>query len=347
MRKKIKLTATIYAVICTLTAIVFLFTNRTAALIAALCLVFPIAVALFIYLLNETVKKTSGYKATIPDTSAYPTNEWYRNHLERNFDIINIGSSSAKCAFNYEGLPIKAFNWGERPQSLENGFKILKTYFSILKRDGIVLIPLGPLSGLDVEGKWGAKANDKYYYLLPPALIDNYFSIAMRRKYPIVFNPVDSAKYLIKQAIRRTKENNGQHMEDTFQDDSEKWIKSWMEEFSIDSFDAPISETNKTGQNKRIALLEQIIAFCIERNLRPAILIPPIHKSLAEKFPPAFRENYIYNFVHNANKQNVPFFNYIDDERFDDEKYFRNSFLLNEEGAKKFTKIVLNDINLL
>ena len=278
--------------------------------------------------------------------SLYPTNEWYREHLERNFDVVNIGSSSARYAFDYSGLPVKAFNWGEQPQSLNNGFKILKTYFSILKKGGTVIISLCPLSGLDIEGKWGKDANDKYYYILPSELINDYSSVAKRRNYPLVYYPITSIKNLLRKTLGK---ENGQNTElvKTFVDDSEKWIRIWKAQFGITSFEEPLSEANNKGQERRIALLKDILAFCIERDLRPIIVIPPMHSSLASKFTSRFRENYIYSFVNKANIFKVPFLNYMDDERFDDDKYFYNSFFLNEEGAKTFTKIVLKDLQVL
>ena len=104
-----------------------------------------------------------------------------------------------------------------------------------------------------------------------------------------------------------------------------------------------MSEENKVGQSKRIALLSDIMDFCLRRNLRPVIVIPPMHPSLALKLS----DNYIYSFIRRSNKANVPFFNYMDDSRFSDDVYFKNSFLLNEVGAKYFTKIFLKELGLI
>lgn len=32
----------------------------------------------------------------------YPKNEWYRKHLERNFDFINFGDYLSVCNFDYD-----------------------------------------------------------------------------------------------------------------------------------------------------------------------------------------------------------------------------------------------------
>lgn len=306
-----------------------------------LCIIFCVILGL---LLNRWVKTTLWFRSVIPDLDNYPTNYWYREHLARNYDIVNIGSSSAKNAFDYSGIDIKAFNWADQPQSLSYGYKVLKTYFSILKNDGIVVISLGPFSGLDVDDKWAKYINDKYYYILDPNLIDDYRHVALRRTYPLLMSPFKSFKALVNKLLRRNVDKTNSNV---FISDEEKWYIGWLEEFNIEDINAPLSEENEVGQSKRIALLSDIMDFCLRRNLRPVIVIPPMHPSLALKLSDKFRENYIYSFIRRSNKANVPFFNYMDDSRFSDDVYFKNSFLLNEVGAKYFTKIFLKELGLI
>lgn len=303
------------------------------------------AVFILTLLLNIKVKKTAWFKSTIPDLNNYPTNKWYREHEERNYDIVNIGSSSAKHAFDYSGLGIKAFNWAEQPQSLSYGFKILKTYFSILKNGGTVIIPLCPFSGLDTGRTWHNGVNDRYFYLLDHVFIENYNDTALRRNYPLIADPIKSMKELVKITLKKChdekKDVGG------FVDDSDKWIKGWLSEFCITDMEAGLSQENKKGREKRIKLLSDIINFCIERDLKPVIVIPPMHPTLSSKFSESFRENYIYSFIRTANQKNVLFLDYIDDIRFREDKLYLNSFFLNEVGAKLFTNILLKDIGLL
>lgn len=341
MKKKLLILLVLYLIVV---AILFVYTPIWISATLLLLAIIGITLLYIVFRLNELVKKTKWFTDGIPDIENYPTNEWYRIHEERNYDIVNIGSSSAKYAFDYSGMNIKAFNWAEQPQSLDNGFKILKTYFSILKKDGIVILSLGPFSGLDVNGKWAKDANDKYYYILDSYLIDNYGNVSFRRKYPLIVYPKQSLKELIKKILNK---NVHRKISDGFIDDSEKWMSGWCHEFNIDDIDAPMSDENRKGKNKRIALLSEMIEFCIERTLKPIIVIPPMHPSLAFKFTGKFRENYIYSFIRAANQKNVLFLDYIDDIRFREDKLYRNSFFLNEIGAKLFTNILLKDIGLL
>ena len=57
-------------------------------------------------ILDNLVRKTNWYRNLIPNIENYPGDKWYRKHLDRNFDIVNIGSSSAVFCFDYEGLGV-------------------------------------------------------------------------------------------------------------------------------------------------------------------------------------------------------------------------------------------------
>lgn len=308
-----------------------------------ICFYFGGIVCLFV---NRLVKHTNWYRNVIPDMSNYPTNEWYRTNLSRNYQVVNIGSSSAKYALDYDSCGVKAFNWAEQPQSLYYGFCILKTYFSILKKDGTVIIPLGPFSGLDVDGKWPSDANDKYFYTLSPQFIQDFYKVAQRRKYPLFYHPRTSLKKLLKDDPIRVFDNEG-CICSSFEKDAFQWVNNWKKEFGITDMEVPLSSENFQGQQKRIRLLSDIIDFCQERDLKVVIIIPPLHKCLSNLFSENFRQNYIYNFIDNANKNRVRFLNFMDDSRFQKDEYFYNAFLMNKKGASYFTKCLLTDLQII
>lgn len=303
----------------------------------------PFALLLF---LNRLVKKTNWYRNVIPDESNYPDNEWYRSHLERNYDVVNVGSSSAVFAFDYTGLNVKAFNWAMQPQSLEYSFKILKMYFSILAQKGIVLIPFSPFSGLSVAGKWPATANDKYYTILDSTLVDDYESVKRRRNYPLFTQPRTALKRLIKDVPRHVcgTRIKSCRTEEEFRQDAERWMEIWKKEFNIENLSAPLSDENKKGAESRRQSLSEMIDFCLVRELRPVLVLPPMHPALSRLFTKEFRENYIYSFLRRTNTRNILFLDYFDDKRFVSAEDYDNSFFLSQEGARRFTRIVLEDV---
>lgn len=303
----------------------------------------PFALPLF---LNRLVKKTNWYRNVIPDEANYPDNEWYRTHLERNYDVVNVGSSSAVFAFDYTGLNVKAFNWAMQPQSLEYSFKILKMYFSILAQKGIVLIPFSPFSGLSVAGKWPATANDKYYTILDSTLVDDYESVKRRRNYPLFTQPRTALKRLVKDVPRHVSDTRIKscHTEEEFRQDAERWMEIWKKEFNIENLSAPLSDENKKGAESRRQSLSEMIDFCLERELRPVLVLSPMHPALSSLFTKEFKENYIYSFLRRTNTRNILFLDYFDDKRFVSAEDYDNSFFLSQEGARRFTRIVLEDV---
>lgn len=296
--------------------------------------------------LNKQVKHTNWYKNAIPDIGNYPTNEWYRKNVERNYDIVNLGSSSAVYAFDYTEIGLKAFNWALQPQSMEYSFKVLQNFFSILRPKGIVMIPLCPLSALKVD-TWSAMANDRYYHILSPELIENYKEVAKRRQYPLLCLTKDSLKRLIKDVPQKGMQNKICKSREDFKQDAKKWIDSWSREFDIVDLDATLSEQNKNRMQNRMTTVSEMVSFCQVRNLQPVIVITPMHSALAEQFSPEFRKNYLYAPFEKFSNQGILFLDYIDDERFAKDEYFINSFFMNKNGAKFFTKQVLEDLKLL
>lgn len=307
------------------------------------------AVFAFPLLLNTMVKRTNWYNNVKLAKGNYPDNDWYRTHFERNYDVVNLGSSSALYGFDYTGLGVKAFNWASQPQSLEYSFKILKCYFSILRQKGIVLIPFSPFTGLSVTGKWAESAYDKYYGILDYTLIDNFERMRRRREYPLLSSPKTSLKRLIKDVPKKTSFRTCAKCKtvEQFKADADNWHKGWMKEFGIHDLDAPLSTENIEGANSRKKLLNEMIGFCLNRDLCPVIVMPPCHPALSKLFTPKFRENYIYSFIKSANVYEAPFLDYFDDERFVEDKDYDNAFFLSEEGARKFTKVVLTDIGVI
>jgi hypothetical protein len=136
--------------------------------------------------------------------------------------------------------------------------------------------------------------------------------------------------------------------EQQMQANAECWINSWLKEFSVKSFDEPLSLLNRDNVSDAAATLDEIIRFCKSCNARPVMVIPPMYHTLAEKFTPQARHILIDNLLETMSEKTTPLFNYMDDEEFaHNAALFSNSFLLNETGAKLFTKRILSSIGVL
>lgn len=297
--------------------------------------------------INNRVKKTNWYKNIIPPFGKFPTNEWRKIDKRDNFDVVNLGSSSALYAFNYDGINIKGFNWAMQPQSLEYSLKVLMTYKSLLKKNAVVFIPLCPFSGLNAVKKWPKTCNDKYYSILDKSFIDDYLNVKKRREYPLLASPKESIKRLLKDVPRLEMPNYRNNGKIDFESDANKWISNWKKEFSITNLNEPLSEENIIRRNHDKIMMNKLLKICFENSLRPIFVLPPVHRTLSVLLTKDFRKNYIESFVNeflnNGDYSNMKFLNYLDDDRFLTDDLYYNSFFLNEKGAKLFTRVLLKE----
>lgn len=291
---------------------------------------------------NKLIRHTEWYEQYWSGVQKF----WYLNRF--NLDVVNLGSNSGKYAFRYDGLGIAGMNWAVGPQSLLHDFNILKNYFSYLKTGAFVIVTLCPFSSL--VSLYDKEANLKYYTFLHPATISNFDENERMRALKIKQSPIKEMPW---HCIKSTLKEVVKYVmyKPTCKCDMEKnsilFIDSWKKQFGITDLDAPLSDQHTKDQENRIQVLKDLIEFCIERELKPVLVMPPAHPSLGKKLTKAFRDNYVYSFVRKANEHNVPFMNYMDDKRFWEDKYFHNSFLMSEEGARKFTKIVMEELKII
>ena len=86
--------------------------------------------------------------------------------------------------------------------------------------------------------------------------------------------------------------------------------------------------------------------YCVERDFNPIIVIPPVSEALREQFTPEMKKLYIDEFVNKGNGNKAKYLDYFEDKRFELSD-FQNSFVLNSEGARKFTGIILKDAEVV
>lgn len=307
---------------------------------------------------SELLKKTQWYKDLFVDYEhkIYPGNEWYRSNESRNYDLVNLGSSSGKWAFDYDGISIKAMNWAQQPQTLLEDYNLLRHYHSILRKGGYVLITIMPFTGINKK----TSVIDAFKYLnldqqgevFEPFL---YKKACLYRKFPILFGkPAIKAliKYFLKKETSKVDRQNAlanveknSMDEKQLQDDAQKWIEGWKRQFNILDLEAPLTHENLEGRTYRIEVMREMIDFCIEREYLPVLVIPPVTQHLSRFYTPRFKELYIYDFLREVDRD-IKILDYSNDEGLCDSSLYFNSFFLNIKGRKFFTKRVLSDLEL-
>lgn len=306
------------------------------------------------WVLNKLYKKTNHWKNNFLFTENFISNSGYRDNLNRNFDIANLGSNPALFGFFYE--KVKGQNWATGSQGLEMDFEILKYNHSYLKEGGYVLIPIMPFTSISQYIKTKNEYWSPMYYLKFSSILDYaqtcvlpYGKMLLKlNQYPLLYYP-RNVLYI----IRDVELNKGLTITEQQLDysklkqDATVWINEWEKEFDVKSMDGFFDDKFADYKNEAVNILQKMISFCLERGYNPILITVPMSKHLAEKFNDEFKHKLIIDFVNEANTSKIPFLDYMFNEEFGDDSLYINSFFLNLKGRKLFTNKVLTDIGLI
>jgi hypothetical protein len=306
-------------------------------------------IIVFCVIVNKLSKLTNWYKNNFIYTQQFVSNTAQRKDTQRNYEIVNVGSNPARFAFFYED--VLGQNWSTGTQGLDKDLEILKYFHTCVKKNGIIIIPIVAFSS--VSGYLQSKKYSLPYVAKFAAILDRHQVSTMPRgkaaylwmKFPLCFHWKAWAA-LIKDVQPDNRLSISEQMMQSLElnMDALKWMDGWKKEFNIKDFNAPLTPELQEGRKISIKDLQNMMDFCLERSLKPVLILPPMSKHLSCLFTDKIRETYIYSFIREANVKNIPFLDYMDDERFSNPNLYFNSFFLNLKGRKIFTKQVLKDL---
>lgn len=309
------------------------------------------AALVIVLFINWLVLSSSWFKSlhADPDHERYPDNTWYRKHDERNFDLINLGSNSAKYAFDYSDEPVRAMNWSSGTQTLIDDYKLVRNFHSILKENGTVMITIMPFTS--INKRTGLMDAFKFWKVVSYVQTDPGY----RRKcqllewFPVFFGiPAAIAVVKVVLGMDRQPDNVSDTDKNPMSEESLKkhaagMISGWKGEFSIESLEEPLTEQNIKGREVRIAVMREMLDFLKERGYRTVFVIPPVSSYLKEYFTSSFMETYIYNYLKQI-ERDIPILDYLKISDFEDKDLYFNSYYLNRRGSKMFTHRVIADL---
>ena len=306
---------------------------------------------------NSILKKTQWYRNMFVDYDyqIYPGNVWYREHDERNFDIVALGSSSAKWAYDFNGTGVKGTNWANQPQTLLEDYNLLRHYHSILRKGGYVLITIMPFSGLNkATGLMDAIKYTRLDYhgeAIQPYLYEEACRFAHK---PILFGK-PAIKALIRYVLgKESKIDSFSSAEleynpmsaEQLQANAQSFVEGWKAQFEITDLEAPLTERNQEGRNYRINLMRELIDFCLERDYKPVYVIPPVTEHLSQYYTEKFEELYVYGFLKQVGRD-IPLLDYSKESDLKKDDLYFNCFFMNKVGRANFTQRILNDLRLM
>lgn len=305
---------------------------------------------------NALIRRTQWWRGLFVDYDhkRYPDNVWYREHDERNYDCVNLGSSSAYWCFDYAQTGIRGMNWANVPQTLLDDFRLLKNFHSILRQGGKVLIVIMPFTGLNK--RTGVMDTFKYFGTLDGVLMNPEFRRQAARLHscPIRFG-LPAFKAVARMILGKERSVPlpiGSDLEinpmdaELLEADAKRWVDGWKRQFVIDDLEAPLTPANLEGRQVRVEAMRALIDFTRERGYEPVYVIPPVTKPLAMYFTPRFWERYIGSFLAEVGRE-VQTLDYLHMPQWQDPSLYFNSFFMNARGRRLFTQQVMTDLGLL
>lgn len=331
--------------------LLFCLTAFKSWLIAVIFLVVEVAAILTIFVANRLVRSSNWFRSlhADPDHEIYPDNTWYRKHDERNYDLINLGSNSAKYAFDYLDEPVRAMNWSSGTQTLHDDYKLVRNFHSILKENGTVVITIMPFTS--INKKTGLADAFRFWKVLDSTQTAPEYRKKCRllERLPIFFGipAIKSAAKVVlgkdKQPIDLSFADKNPMPEEDLKKHASDMINSWKAEFSIDNLAQPLTAQNQKGREVRIDVMRKMLDFLKERGYRTAFVIPPVSSYLKKYFTEPFREIYIYSYLRQIDRD-ITIFDYLKSDEFEDKDLYFNSYYFNKRGAKIFTHRVISDL---
>ena len=269
---------------------------------------------------------------------------------DQKFDIVNLGSSSGVYDFCYEESGIIGANWAIAPQSLVGDFAILKQYRNHIKDGGIVICPLCPFTAISggvpyIEERCYSFLN---YKAFPGGHYITNCKLQAIKERPYAVYPLIQLIEDVKWHMRGNTERTKIKTEEELVADAKGWMESWKDQFDISDMNQRFIGQHESVYSDTVKVLSDMIEYCQVEGLQFVLVVPPVYHTLGELLTQTAREQLLDTFIHQANRNRVPFYNFIDDAQFSNRKQlFRDSYFLNKEGARKFTNYLLETIKTI
>lgn len=258
-------------------------------------------------------------------------------------EICNFGSSHGLYGFDYTDFQDQytTFNFSLTFQSLSYDYRILQQYEDKLADGGVMFIPISYFSfamNEEAEDTFESK-NDRYYSFLEPEYIKQYsFDQDIKNKFfALYFETPSVVVKNLAQASKKGQDFYGTKDGDSFDFGADaKNVRDRLELFD---------DNGLIVRNEEYDALIGIIDIAKKHNIRPVLITTPYRDEYNQQFDEEFYSQFYAIIKQVCSDKNVEYYDYSHDERFTySNEYNRNADHLSEAGARKFTKIVMEEI---
>lgn len=263
--------------------------------------------------------------------------------------VCNFGSSHGLYGFNYEDVDdMECFNFGLTSQTLSYDKRIFDYYKDNISEGAVVFIPVSYFSLYGNDEKTNddfLDKNQRYYQILPADLIKDY---ELKTDIYVSLPSLSAGVNLIKTLLLGSNNTNEEN---------------WWSKSAIDmdvKRDAELAcerhlFKNKMDENggrilnqEEIDALKYLISACYEKGCTPILVTTPFMREYTDeikKADPNFLEGFYSQIDVIVEDTGVLYYDYGFDERFvENYNWFMNSDHLNEEGAREFVNILMDEV---
>ncbi|OGG00628.1 hypothetical protein A2Y99_05255 [Candidatus Gottesmanbacteria bacterium RBG_13_37_7] len=295
------------------------------------------------------------YRCTYQENYQLPKNILLHPEIDDKYEIVKVGNSHAEDGLTFERYKLKSLSLASVAQSFEYDLAMLKMYTRQIKKGGIIIINISPLSFSQKKPRKEDNVNMNFYdgrlspFLIPHLKAAEYLQIQIvpfvrtgflwREKYAKEVAEKAMNTYAAewdrkKKVVELVPETNitdkvpiaGVH---TF-------IPTFKVQEIQAELDAPPDLTEKRFlESTRLMVdkwyksgdfgieyfedntkdLKNLISYCLKNKWQPVLITLPISQVLLDGLGPKYLQNYIYDNVANLDLHNVKYFDFASDTR--------------------------------
>ncbi|WP_215145432.1 hypothetical protein [Exiguobacterium qingdaonense] len=250
-------------------------------------------------------------------------------------DILNLGTSHAMYGYSFKSLGVSHLDLALPSQPIAYDLKLLQAYDEHLKPGGVVIVSL---SQITFSNSYVGR-KEIYYRVLEREDIESasLFQYYTHERFPALNS--GSVYAAISREIR------------DFRFDAHKPWENGGLNYSERKFEEVTAQYENAVNNHEIeenmAHLQDIIDYCKQQGYRVVLAMEPVHASYHAYFDEGVMERLVFQHVEKLDLD-VPFLNYMGDERFiHEQSFFHNPDHLNGKGRKLLSSLVYEDLKRL
>lgn len=265
-------------------------------------------------------------------------------HINRNLDIINLGSTIAYYDFDYNIMKKQGANLALPPQTLYYDFQILQQYSCCLKEGATVCICLFFFSFLVLNYEKD-NYNFKYYNILDSNRIIDFThnKKVLWNNAPALLFP-ELFKRIIKDAPLTDRDTENQFISDSHdKSNALRWMDGWQKQFEWNE-EYVVNENQKKTMQQVTNILTEMLEYCYNKKLNPVIVIPPISNNLKKLIPENLINQCFWSNLYKAVPDKVTILDYMKNEYMCQSMYYVNALCMNMDGKTIFNRQLANDL---